>query len=190
MLSNSILMIGPMGAGKSTISSLMSSTLNMPKISLDDRNRLGSLYSKRNEFNDLKDFEFYLTCSVLTGLKEPTIIDFGAGHSVYENPIMFYEFKKLISRFSNVVYMITSENKEESIEILNQRILKRNPNEPISSLESNRHFVNMPCNKQLSTIQEFTNGKTKEEISNELLYKIKNKDDKNQSDLDGFHHKL
>lgn len=106
---------------------------------------------------------------------QPTIIDFGAGHSVYENPIMFYEFQKLISRFSNVVYMLPSEDKEESIKILNKRVIERNPNEPESSLNNNRHFVSINCNDRLSTIKTYTKDKSLEEICYEILKKYKKK---------------
>lgn len=31
-------------------------------------------------------------------LKEPAIIDFGDGHSIYKTPLMFYEFQRLIKK--------------------------------------------------------------------------------------------
>lgn len=189
VLSNSIIFIGPMGSLKSSTSSVMSTILNMPKVSLDDRETLKEYYDKRSEFEDFKDFEFYLSSSVLTNLKVPAIIDFGAGHSVYEDPIMFYEFQKLMSRFSNVVYMIPSLDKEESIQILNERILERNPNESPETFNANRHFVNMPCNEEVSTIREVTGSKDIQEICDEVISKIQNKEYKN-SYIEEEQHKI
>ena len=180
VLSNSIIFIGPMGSLKSSTSSVVNSVLNMPKISLDDRETLKEYYNKRSEFEDFKDFEFYLSSSVLTNLKVPAIIDFGAGHSVYEDPIMFYEFQKLMSRFSNVVYLIPSLDKEESIQILNERLLERNPNESPETFNANKHFINMPCNEGVSTIREVTGSKDIQEICDEVISKIQNKEYKNQ----------
>ena len=70
----SILFIGPMGTGKSTISKKIGHELNMPVISLDDREKLSQYYSQENTFPHFKDFEFYLTASVLTNLKTHMIM--------------------------------------------------------------------------------------------------------------------
>ena len=108
-------------------------------------------------------------------MKEPTIIDFGAGHSVYENPIMFYEFQKIINKFSNVIYMIPSENREESLEILNNRVLQRNPNEHLSQLNSNRRFVNAQCNDRLFTMKILTKDKSIKDICEEIAAHVQEK---------------
>lgn len=185
VLKNSILMIGPMGIGKSTISNLISSLLNIPIISLDDRQKLVTYYSKRKEFSNFKDFEFFLTSSVLTELKESTIIDFGAGHSIYENPIMFYEFKRLISKFANIVYMIPSKDKEESIKILNEKLTYRNPDERV--LNDNKHFVNMHCNDEVATIKIYTKDKSSEDICREIITKVQGEKFNKSSSVDNYY---
>ena len=170
----SILFIGPMGTGKSTISKKIGHELNMPVISLDDREKLSQYYSQENTFPHFKDFEFYLTASVLTNLKMPSIIDFGAGHSIYEKDVMFYEMKKLISKFSNVVYLLPCRDKVESEKILQERLQKRN-HFSVSQLQNNHHFLNSGCNEALATIREYTGNKTVDEISQEVLEKINTK---------------
>ena len=170
----SILMIGPMGAGKSTIAKKLGENLNMPVISLDNRKQLIQYYSKQKEFSNFKDFEFYLTSSILTTLKAPAIIDFGAGHSIYENNIMFYEMKKLISKFSNVVYIIPSKDKEASLKILNQRLKERVDYSPQKE-QDNRHFLTSNCNTSLATITEYTDLKSIGEIAWEVLEQIDNR---------------
>ena len=75
---DTIILIGPMGTGKSTIAKLLSSNGN--RIPLDDREFLKEIYARRKRFNNFKNFEFGLTGTVLSTLKRPSVIDFGAGH--------------------------------------------------------------------------------------------------------------
>ena len=180
ILENSIILIGPMGSGKSTIANLLCKKCNMPHVSLDSREQLSSLYEQRQNFDSFKEFEFFLTGTVLTNLPEPVIIDFGAGHSIYEDAAMFLEMQSLISRFDNVILLIPSEDKEESIAILNER----------KGIESgsgrdfdNRHFVNMPCNYELATLTVYTKDKTPDQISNEIISQIKQKENSNRKTL-------
>lgn len=171
VLTNSIILIGPMGVGKSTISEELYKKTKLPKISLDDRKLLSSIYSEREKFDNFKDFEFYLTIRVLCGLNQPAIIDFGAGHSIYENPLIFMEMKKFLSRFQNIVFLIPTQDKENSLNIINQRLIdKRSVNN--HQLNDNRHFVYSPCNESLATITEYTFNKSPEEISNDVIEQI------------------
>lgn len=168
-----IILIGPMGVGKSSISRELSRQTNLEVIPLDAEDKLSKYYDNRNHFDNFKEFEFYLMSSVLTNLDEPKIIDFGAGHSIYENPLMFMEFKKLISQFENVVLLMPSENKEESLKIVNERIKQRGVDD--FKLKDNKHFIESNCNYEVATIIEYTNGKTIEQISSEIENKIENK---------------
>lgn len=169
ILSKSIILIGPMGSGKSTISYRLQEKLNMSHISLDNKDKLSIYYKKEREFNNFKDFEFYLTSSVLTNLQEPTIIDFGAGHSIYENKAMFLEIKNLISRFENVILLMPSKDKEESLVILNKR---KGIEEDSHKYRDNKHFVNMPCNYELATLTIYTKDKTPNQIVDEIIAKV------------------
>lgn len=172
ILDSSILLIGPMGTGKSTISKKLNELTGFPRISLDDREQLSNFYQHRGDFINFKDFEFYLTSSVLTSISEPTIIDFGAGHSVYENPIMFYEMKKLIKKFKNVELILPSENVDESLKIVNERMSSRGGSGPHDAFDTNRHFIESPCNYELATDIVYTHNMTPDEIANAILTKI------------------
>lgn len=172
VLDDSILMIGPMGVGKSTISNELSKTTGLKKLSLDNREQLAYLYQQQPNFANFKDFEFYLTSSVLTNIQEPMIIDFGAGHSIYENPIMFYEIKKLISRFKNVELILPSEDLNESLQIINERIGVRNEENLEQRMLNNKHFIESHCNYELSKDIIYTNDMTLEEITKNILTKI------------------
>ena len=169
VLNNSVILIGPMGTGKSTVGKLLSNKLNIPRISLDNNEQLSNIYQQRDNFKNFKEFELYLTGTVLTNLSTPTVIDFGAGHSIYENPIMFLEIQKLLKKFKNVVLLIPSTNIEESLAILN----KRKGIESGSKLDyDNRHFITNHCNYDLATIIQYTKDKYPDEITNELLQRI------------------
>ena len=180
ILKNSIIIIGPMGSGKSTIANLLREKTNMPRISLDDREQLSRLYDQQHNFDNFKEFEFYLTGMVLTNLKEPTIIDFGAGHSIYEDTMLFLEIKSLITKFSNVVLLMPSEDKEESVVISNER--KGIKSGSIEDFD-NRHFVDMPCNYELATITKYTKDKTPDQIANEIINQINQKCDNNRKQM-------
>lgn len=172
ILKNSVILIGPMGTGKSTVAKLLQEKTGMPRISLDDKQMLNNLYQNKEKFSYFKDFEFYLSSSVLTNLQEATIIDFGAGHSVYENPLMFYEMNKLMSQFANIIYLIPSQDKEESLKILNERIAGRQ-NIDEHGIQNNKHFVFSNCNENLATNITYTNNKNWNEIIDEILLQQK-----------------
>ena len=122
ILDNSIILIGPMGSGKSTIANLLCKKLNMPYVSLDNREQLSSLYEQRQNFESFKEFEFFLTGTVLTNLPEPVIIDFGAGHSIYEDEAMFLEMQSnlLISLYIDKDPYIKELTKDKVINVTGQ----------------------------------------------------------------------
>lgn len=171
ILDNSILLVGPMGTGKTTISKAISQYNNMPLISFDDTKSFLELRSQRENFGkDFKRYEFFLSTSILTSLTEPSVIDFGGGHSVYENPLMFYEFKKLLSRFKNVILILPSQNMEESLKILSERLKERNPMTYEKNIQTNEHFVKSACNYELAKNILYTKDKDIISIINEINY--------------------
>ena len=82
--------------------------------------------------------------------------------------------KKLISKFSNVVYIIPSKDKEASLKILNQRLKERVDYSPQKE-QDNRHFLTSNCNTSLATITEYTDLKSIDEIAWEVLEQIDNR---------------
>ena len=176
VMENSIILIGPMGVGKSTIAKELSRRISLPRVSLDNREQLARYYSQRDKFSSSKEFEFYLTSSVLTDLKKPAVIDFGAGHSIYENPIMFFEMKKLIRKFLNVVFLIPSEDKEKAMELLNKRINKRDGTTTEVTADNKRFIERSNLNSQLASIIMYTQGKTPSEIAEELIVRTNQKE--------------
>lgn len=168
---NTIILIGPMGTGKSTVAELLKSRIEgMNRISLDDRERLKVLYEKERKFKNFKNFEFMLTGTVLSSLKKPYIIDFGAGHSIYEDETLRKQMKKMCSQFKNIILLLPSKDKEKSREILAQR---RKIKLGSHKDQDNWHFITAVNNYELATTILYEENKKPEDISMEIMKLVK-----------------
>lgn len=172
-----IILIGPVGVGKSTIGKLLSENLNIPQASLDDRRweiykeagydfELAESIMEKEGFLGIyrywKPFEAYSVKRVLE-LYPNQIHDFGAGQSVYEDEKLFEEVKNILEPYQNVVLLLPSEDKERSLEILFER----------TQFEHNNLFINNPSNKELAKIIVYTERKEPIETCKEIMEKIK-----------------
>lgn len=172
----SVIVIGPMCAGKSTISKLMSEKCKMPLVSLDSREQLAEYYRRISSIDGFKLRELALVGYVLSELKEPSIINFGAGHSIQENIIYRMELQQMISRFRKVVLIVPSKKPEISERVLAERIkLREHNNDFTRKIEHNKHFINCGYNEQLASYICETEGKNAEECADEVI-KFANKD--------------
>ncbi len=175
---NTIILIGPMGTGKSTIAKLLASQIeNGQRIPLDSKGQLESLYKREKSFRNFKNFEFVLTGTVLSSLNRSYVIDFGAGHSIYEDEALRRKMKIMCSDFKNIILLLPTENKEQNRKILLER---RNIKEGSHKDQDNWHFITAPNNYELATNIVYEEGKTPEEVTNEILQiiRIKNIDSK------------
>lgn len=168
---NTIILIGPMGTGKSTVAKLLENQIEgMHRISLDNKDLLKMLYEKERKFRDFKNFEFMLTGTVLSSLKKPYIIDFGAGHSVYEDKNLREQMKKMCAQFKNIILLLPSIDKEKSREVLaERRKIKLGSHKD----QENWHFITSPNNYELATNTLYEENKTPEDISREILQLVK-----------------
>ena len=172
-----IILIGPVGAGKSTVGKLLSSHVNMPQASLDDKRwsiyeEIGYDYKIADKiyqeegflgmYKYWKPFEAYSVKRVLE-IYEEHVHDFGAGQSVYEDKNLFEEVSEILKPYSNVVLLLPSPNKEESLNILFER----------NKFTHNDLFINNPSNEKLAKIIVYTKGKTPEETCEEIISKLK-----------------
>lgn len=174
-----IILIGPIGAGKSTVGDLLAKALNIPQISMDD---LRFEYYKEIGYDEevakqkraaegfwgvysyWKAFEVHALERILADHKN-CIIDLGAGHSVYEDEALFERAQNALSPYPHVVLLLPSPNADESIEILNQReewLREMQPN-------INEYFVRHSSNTRLAKHTLFTKDKSPQETCDEIL---------------------
>lgn len=181
-MSSDIILIGPIGAGKSTVGSLLATQLGLPQCSMDEYR--WSYYKEIGYDEELakhkretegfwgiyqywKPFEAYAVERLLSNHKN-CVTDFGAGHSVYEDDSLFQRVQQVLAPYSNIVLLLPSSDLDESVQILN----KRNEYVPDGSLNINEHFVRHPSNYELAKFTVYTKAKTPKETCNEVLQLI------------------
>ena len=178
-MNKEIILIGPIGAGKSTIGKLLAEKLNVPQVETDE---LRFDYYKEIGYDEevarskweaegfwgvyryWKPFEAHAVERLLAEHKD-CVIDFGAGHSVYEDEALFERVRNALSGYTNVILLLPSPDPEESIAILNEReesLREMKPN-------INEHFVRHRSNYDLAKHTVYTKGKTPEETCEEIL---------------------
>lgn len=178
MLSD-IILIGPIGTGKSTIGSLLAARLGLPQCSMDEYRwgyyrEIGydeglAKHKRQTEgfwgiYQYWKPFEAYAVERLLSE-HQNCVIDFGAGHSVYENSSLFQRVQRVLAAYSRVVLLLPSPDLDESVQILNER----NESVPDGSLNINEHFIRHASNYELATFTVYTKARTPEETCNEIL---------------------
>ena len=125
---STIIVLGPQGVGKSTLTNLLSKKLQMPVISSDDYVKQGDWAMEKNKkqgWLKRKENEFGGTVEYLkTNLGKPVILDIGGSHGVWEGQ-QLKEILSMISNYPNRFLILPSKNLEKSKEFLRGRLLKR-----------------------------------------------------------------
>ncbi|MCJ7717927.1 MAG: hypothetical protein MUO54_15605 [Anaerolineales bacterium] len=182
-----IILIGPMSAGKSTIAKLLSSKLSIPRYELDDvrqrfyteigySERLASKIVGEEGMKGLihywKPFEAYAVERAVAEF-ENCVVDFGAGHSVYENPKLFSRVEKVLKPVENVIQILPSPDLDRSVEIVNKRFADLLISEvgkiDNELLQLNEYFVRHPSNHLLAKKTIYTENKKTDEIADEII---------------------
>lgn len=174
-----IILIGPQGVGKSTVGALLSNRLDLPQYSMDEQRWA---YYKEIGYDEVlakqkreaegawgvirywKPFEAYAVERLLSDHTN-CVFDFGAGHSVYDDPSLFQRVEQALLAYSNVVLLIPSPDLEESVRILNER----NKHLPDDIRRTNEYFVKHPSNYRLAKFTIYTKAKTPTETCDEIL---------------------
>ena len=182
-----IILIGPVGAGKSTIAQLLSKVLKIPNVDLDliaekyyHENGFGSdEFSKVNhEFDFLTAYRQWwpsLAYAVERVVDEHQncVISLGAGHSHYEDKNLFNRVQKAIMPFTNVVLLLPSPNLDLSVQILRERSLsQRGIHWKPSGYDFFEHWIKDECNHELSTLTVFTEGKSPKQTCDEIMQRV------------------
>ncbi|WP_100011805.1 shikimate kinase [Lentibacillus sediminis] len=178
---DTIILIGPICAGKSTVGKAISDRLGVPQRPMDDLRfdyyrEIGFNKKKQDKIleNDgykamykyWKPFEAHAVKRVLEDYPDH-VHDFGAGHSVYEDEHLLKEVKAVLDRYKNVFLLLPSQNEQESISILHERLKDVTANNAVYEL--NEHFVKHKSNKLLAKHVIYTKGRSIKDIAEEII---------------------
>jgi len=187
-----IILIGPMCAGKSTIAKMLAERLGIRRYELDSLrqgyydeigydNEVASKIANGEEgmmglIKYWKPFEAHAVERALSEYKS-CVLDFGAGHSVHEDENLFTRVQNALALLDYVILLLPSPNLDESVDILNARFSKLLEREvgkvDPKLLDLNDHFVKHPSNQRLAKMTIYTQDKSPEETCDEILEKIK-----------------
>lgn len=202
-LAESILLIGPMATGKSTVGKIL--TQKFPELqrikvdeyrwrffekytdySRDEEKRIRQEKGFRGVYEYWKKYEAALVTNGVRSINSPSIIDFGAGQSVYEDPRMLVDVQRAFSGAKNVFLILPSEDKDECKRQLQERMERRqykmimeresqnitveqrvNERAAVSQeeIEINNHFIDSLSNYTLATHIIYTNGADAREVA-------------------------
>jgi shikimate kinase len=180
----SIILIGPFGAGKSTIAELLSPRLGLPTESLD---RHQHYYQEagfsRDEFRRIARtvapkaadayFQTYFPPAIERLLADYPrhIIDLGAGHTVYEDEALFARVRRTLAPYPHVVLLLPSPDLDESVRVLRERAQSKPGADYFleSDFDYFSHWVKRPDNAALATLTLYTAGQTPEQTAEALL---------------------
>lgn len=182
---NTIILIGPICAGKSTVAEVLSNKTGIHRRPMDDlrfdyykeigfskerQNKIRENYGYMAMYEYWKPFEAHAVKRVLEDYPN-YIHDFGAGHSVYEDEDLFKGVKDALNNYENVFLLLPSQNEKQSINVLNKRLKDVTTNKDAYKL--NEHFVKHKSNKLLAKHIIYTNGRSPGVIA-DIIIQISN----------------
>lgn len=164
----SIILIGPSGAGKSTTAEELCRRTNMQRLCLDRIANRARDTGFRRKFRNADEFNYYMISEVLRKAKDENlygIVDFGAGHSVYNDAEIFARVRQLLKPFKNIVLLLPDKDTKKSLSIMERR--------STGDTRENIKFIESPCNTELATMTVYGNNRQASEIAEEILSRIK-----------------
>lgn len=183
-MSANIILIGPIGAGKSTQAGLLAKKLGLPRCSMDDvrfayykeigydeaeQKRIEGESGFLGVYRYWKPFEIHAV-ERLTAEYQGHVIDFGGGHSVYEDPALLARAEKALAPHRNVVLLLPSPDPDESVRVLKARSQAHVGWDGINGdLDFHEHFVKHPSNRALAKQVVYTLGKSADETCDEII---------------------
>jgi hypothetical protein len=179
-----VVLIGPVNAGKSTIAPMLAALLGVEHVGLDevcweyfeqdpgyDEGVARQHFLRGGQPGALAYMVRFYPGAVARVVREHprSVIELGAGHSVYEDPEYLARVKEILAPCRNVILLLPSPDPETSLQILNAR--QSNPHPDV--LEMNARFVRHPSNQELATMTVYTEGKTPEETCQEIMARLR-----------------
>lgn len=165
-----VILIGPMGAGKSTQGRLLAEKLGRPQVSMDairwdyykeigwdeaEQNRINEREGFAGVYRYWKRFEIHAVERALAE-HHGCVIDFGAGHSVFEEEAHFERARRTLEPYANVILLLPSPDPDASCRLIRER-------ETINGMPVSRFILTHPSLRELATHVVYTQGQTPEE---------------------------
>ena len=183
-MQRSIVLIGPVGAGKSTQGSLLAEALGWPQCRMDqvrktyyaeigyDDQTAKDIFAQEGfagMYRHWKPFEIYAVERVLADYQDKdTVIDFGGGHSVYEDDALFARAKTAFAPYANVVLLLPCPDLDESVRLLRER----SGGFVSHDIDFDEHFTKHHSNHDLAKIVVYTQDRTPEQTRDDILARI------------------
>lgn len=182
-----VILIGPTGAGKSTIGLLLADGLKLPSVSMDGvaepyynecnfgiamfqrlRVEQGFLVTHRQ----WEPVRVYAVERILSECGR-VVLDLGAGHTHYEDPIMFDRVQKAIARCPNVILLLPAADLDRPVRLIRERcIVERESDWVQDGYDFIEHWVKDSCNHKLATLTVFTEDKTPIETCQKIIDRL------------------
>ncbi len=177
-----IIFIGPIGAGKSTISKMVAENLSLPSYSLDEEEHLAASlgydvdhYKQMEEDVGLHQAYEYRRgfydrlVPLFLASHDEGVLDLGGGHPIVPDPVKQETIKKVLQPYENIFLLMPTEDPDESLKILRERNQLAADEPDLNELYfqgGNRTFWD------IAKFPVYTNGKTPEQTLDEILKKI------------------
>ena len=173
-----IILIGPIGAGKSTLGRLLAGKRGLPQVSLDDLRfdyfreigydeDFGRRLRAEQGFPALvaywKPFEAHAVERVLADHRD-CIFDFGAGYAIHEDESLFKRVQTALAPFRHVVLLLP----DTSVEI-SQAIMESYDPVVARDRDINLHFLTHPSNGLLAKHVIYWRGLSPQETCDRVL---------------------
>jgi shikimate kinase len=182
-MNSTIILIGPLGAGKTTVGELLAKQLGVPFCSVDavrpayyqkvgyDQTAAASDEGVWDIMRSSKPFEARMVEMVLA--EHHGVIDFGASNSVYDEADHLARVETALAPYPHVILLLPSPDGDESVDILNNRLIRMltEAGKEFSDelFELNEYFIRHPSNRRLAKRVIYTKGKTPEDICDEIV---------------------
>lgn len=186
-MESTIILIGPLGAGKTTVGRLLAQTLGLPLCSVDevrpayyaavgyDPAIAATIGAAAEGIRDLlryaQPFDAHMVERIVADYPH-SIIDFGASNSVYDDHDLLLRVERALAPCLNVILLLPSPDLAESQVILKTRLTQmltaagKGFTDELFAL--NRYFIEHPSNRRLAKRTVYTAGKTPERICEEI----------------------